>query len=165
MRLLELECPNCGANLRADDQLHKCTCNYCGYDFLIYDGSGSVTANRRQEFSQERRPVVFPEGISQECINALESAYYFSNIHHMSRKELYGQLALEGGAGFTPDAAQYALDNMDVDWKENALETAREYYYGEGFAMSKSMVFDQLSGDGGEGFSTEEAQYAIDHLE
>ncbi len=35
MRLVELECPNCGAMLQVDKELKECACNYCGHVFVL----------------------------------------------------------------------------------------------------------------------------------
>ncbi|MGN1126163.1 MAG: Ltp family lipoprotein, partial [Ruminococcus sp.] len=64
---------------------------------------------------------------------------------------------------FPADAAQYAIDNIKADWKENALEKAKTYY--KDMSMSKSAVYDQLISEYGEQFTESEAQYAIDHLD
>ncbi len=37
MKLLSLTCPNCGANIEVNAELTKCTCNFCGKQFLIDD--------------------------------------------------------------------------------------------------------------------------------
>ena len=71
--------------------------------------------------------------------------------------------AVEAAGGFTEEAAQYAIDNLEVDWKENALKTAENYQ--ETMAMSPKAIYDQLISEYGEKFTEEEAQYAIDNLE
>ena len=79
---------------------------------------------------------------------------------HMSKAGIYDQLTSEYGEGFEADAAQYAIDNLDVDWKKNALEKAKSYQ--ESMSMSKNAIYDQLVSQYGEQFTAEEAQYAID---
>ena len=78
----------------------------------------------------------------------------------MSKQGLYDQLTSEFEQ-FTPEAAQYAIDNVNADWKENALKTAKSYQ--EYADMSTSAIYDQLISDF-EQFTPEEAQYAIDNL-
>ncbi len=159
MRLIELECPNCGAALKVNEELHRCSCNYCGHDFIIYDDSyNNNTVGKKI-------PAVIPEGISQEYINALMSAYSYINSCHLSKVKVYEQLISEDGEKFPTDAAQYAIDNLEVDWKEIALDSAKSYYYSRYLSMSKRGVFEMLTSEDGERFTTEEAQYAIDHLE
>ena len=51
---------------------------------------------------------------------------------------------------------------MTVDWKENALKKARDYQ--DSMAMSPDAIWDQLTSEYGEGFTKEEADYAIENL-
>ena len=52
---------------------------------------------------------------------------------------------------------------MKADWNANALAKAKSYQ--SSMSMSKSAIYKQLTSDYGEGFTAEEAQYAIDHLD
>lgn len=100
---------------------------------------------------------------STEYKNALEKAESYSENLHMSKQAIYDQLISEYGEKFPEDAAQYAIDNMEADWKHNALEKAKTYQ--EYMNMSKQAIYDQLISEYGEQFTKEEAQYAIDNLE
>ncbi len=40
----------------------------------------------------------------------------------MSKEGLYDQLTSEYGEKFSDEAAQYAMDNLEVDWNKNALK-------------------------------------------
>ena len=81
---------------------------------------------------------------------------------YMSKAGLYDQLTSEYGEKFTEEAAQYAIDNVNANWKENALKKAKSYQ--ETMAMSPSAIYDQLVSEHGEKFTEEEAQYAINNL-
>ncbi|PUB05901.1 host cell surface-exposed lipoprotein [Paenisporosarcina sp. OV554] len=81
---------------------------------------------------------------------------------HMSKAGIYDQLTSEHGENFPPEAAQFAIDNIVFDWKENALKKAQSY--AETMNMSDSAIYDQLISEYGEKFTPEEAQYAIDNL-
>ena len=81
----------------------------------------------------------------------------------MSKQGIYDQLVSEHGEKFPKDAAQYAIDNIEWDWKANALIKAKQYV--ETMAMSKDAVYEQLISDYGEKFTEEEARYAVDNLE
>ena len=98
--------------------------------------------------------------VPTEYTSALKSGEFYSEIFHMSKAEIYDQLTSEYGDQFSAEAAQYAVDNLEVDWKENALEAAKMYQ--EMFYMSPQEIYDQLIF---EMFTAEEAQYAIDNLE
>lgn len=103
------------------------------------------------------------DDVSQEFKNALKKGQSYADTMSMSKQGVYNQLTSEYGEGFPSEAAQYAIDNLNVDWNSNALKKAKTYY--EGMSMSKDGVYDQLVSDYGEQFTAEEAQYAIDNLE
>ena len=51
----------------------------------------------------------------------------------------------EHGEKFTAEEAQYAIDNLQADWKENALKKAQSYQ--KSMAMSPSAIYDQLTSE------------------
>ena len=102
------------------------------------------------------------DNIPTEYKSALRKAKLYADTMNMSKAGLYDQLTSEYGEKFTAEAAQYAIDNITVDWKENALKKAKSYQ--ETMAMSPSAIYDQLISEYGEKFTAEEAQYAIDNL-
>lgn len=81
----------------------------------------------------------------------------------MSKQGIYDQLTSEYGEKFSADAAQYAIDNLQWDYKENALKKAKKYQ--DMMNMSTDAIRDQLVSEHGEKFTAEEAEYAIEHLE
>ena len=117
----------------------------------IYEGD-KITIT----FSLGKKPTVGQK-------NALVKAKSYSDLMHMSKRGIYEQLTSEYGEGFTAEEAQYAIDNLEVDYKANALAKAKSYQ--ETMHMSKSAVYEQLVSEYGEKFTAEEAQYAVDHLE
>ena len=94
--------------------------------------------------------------------NALAKAKNYSNTMYMSKKGIYKQLTSNYGEGFTAEEANYAIENLDVDWKLNALEKAKSYQ--STMSMSKAAIKKQLTSNYGEGFTAEEAEYAIQNL-
>ncbi|MCM3206373.1 Ltp family lipoprotein [Paenibacillus illinoisensis] len=101
--------------------------------------------------------------IPREHKAALEKAHSYAEVMSMSKKGIYDQLTSEYGENFPKEAAQYAIDNLKFDWKENALKKAQSY--AETMSMSDSAIYDQLISEYGEKFTKEEAKYAIDNLE
>lgn len=101
--------------------------------------------------------------IPKEYLNALSKAKSYSDNMAMSKQSIYDQLISEYGENFPAEAAQYAIDNLDADYKANALRKAKSYY--ENMEMSKEAVRDQLTSEYGEKFTQEEADYAIENLE
>lgn len=102
------------------------------------------------------------EDVPREYKAALQKAKQYAEIMYMSKAGIYDQLTSEFGEGFPPEAAQYAIDNLEWDYKENALKKAQQY--AKMMAMSDSAIYDQLVSEYGEKFTPEEAQYAIDNL-
>ena len=51
--------------------------------------------------------------VPKEYRNALRSAETYSDMMHMSKQGIYDQLTSEYGEKFTPEEAQYAIDNLD----------------------------------------------------
>lgn len=102
------------------------------------------------------------EDIPKEYQSALRKAEIYANKMHMSKAAVYDQLVSEYGEKFSEEAAQYAIDNVEADWKENALQKA--IIYQDEMAMSPKAIYDQLISEYGEKFTEEEAQYAIDNL-
>ena len=137
------------------------------YSNSIADGSfisQSISANTLIT-TDDTITIVFSMGKepTAEYINALRKAEIYSETLYMSKRAIYDQLVSSYGEDFPPDAAQYAIDHIQADWKANALEKAKVYY--ETMAMSKNAIYDQLISNYGEQFTKEEAQYAIDHLD
>lgn len=57
----------------------------------------------------------------------------------------------------------YSLGKEPTNEQKNALKKAETY--SSSMHMSKQRIYEQLTSSYGEGFTKEEAQYAIDHLE
>lgn len=126
----------------------------------------SATSRVEQEANQEETDVQVEkveEDIPTEYKSALKKAESYSKTMSMSKAGVYDQLTSEYGEKFTAEAAQYAIDNMEADWKQNALKKAESYQ--EKMSMSKAAIYDQLISEYGEKFTAEEAQYAVDNLE
>lgn len=103
------------------------------------------------------------ENIPIEYKSALKKAKIYSDTMYMSKAAIYDQLTSEYGEQFSAEAAQYAMDNLEADWKENALKKAKTYQ--NDMAMSPSAIRDQLTSEYGEKFTSEEADYAIENLD
>ena len=131
----------------------------------------SVNIESEQEVSQNNIENTTAENKSENKVednipteykSALRKAKLYADTMNMSKAGLYDQLTSEYGEKFTVEAAQYAIDNITVDWKENALKKAKSYQ--ETMSMSPAAIYDQLTSEYGEKFTAEEAQYAIDNL-
>ena len=98
---------------------------------------------------------------NSEYSAALGKAKSYNSLFHMSKKRMYRQLTSDFDK-FSNDAAQYAVDHLEADYKYNALFNAKNYR--KLFNMSKSGLFNQLTSYI-DGFTEEEANYAIQHLD
>lgn len=88
---------------------------------------------------------------------ALEEATSYLEYIPLSKQGLRAQLEYEG---YSDEAIDYALENIETDWNENALNAAKGYL--EIIDMTSEELHDQLIY---EGFTEEQVQYALDNLE
>ena len=87
---------------------------------------------------------------------ALSEAKSYNSSLHLSKKGIYEMLIFDG---FNSDAAQYAINHLQADYKANALARAREFLeYG---SSSRSELYRKLTD---RSFTKEEANYAIQKL-
>lgn len=100
--------------------------------------------------------------VPTEYKSALNKATTYANTMNMSKKGVYDQLVSSYGEKFTPEAAQYAIDNVKADWNANALAKAKTYQ--DTMNMSPASIRSQLTSAYGEKFTEAEASYAIEHL-
>lgn len=103
------------------------------------------------------------QDVPADYTSALNQARSYSDTLNMSKQGIYDQLTSEYGGQFSPEAAQYAIDNVQADWNANALAKAGDY--SDTMHMSKQGIYDQLVSEYGEKFTPEEAQYAVDSLQ
>lgn len=125
---------------------------------IISDTKADINTTEINDVSSENKV----NNIPTEYKSALRKAKSYSDTMHMSKAGLYEQLTSEYGEQFSAEAAQYAIDNLDADYKANALAKAKTYQ--DAMSMSPAAIYDQLISEYGEQFTAEEAQYAIDNL-
>ena len=124
---------------------------------------GEPTSNNAEtSVSDEDTQASQEPNVPAEYKSALAKAGSYANTMHMSKKGVYQQLISEYGEKFTPEAAQYGVDNVKADWNANALAKAKNYQ--DTMQMSPAAIHDQLTSDYGEKFTQAEADYAIQHL-
>lgn len=96
------------------------------------------------------------ESISSEQSRAQSMAQKYLRTMSFSKSGLKEQLVFEG---FTDIDAQWAVENIDVDWNDQAVKKAEDY--ARLMDMSNQGIYDQLIF---EGFSPEQAQHGIDNM-
>ena len=117
--------------------------------------------NSENTIAENKSENKIDDNIPMEYRSVMEKAQFYSNVVSMSKAKMYEELT--AGCGFTAEEAQYAIDNVKADWKENALKTAKATY--EDMSMSKAGMYDSLTSEYGDMFTEEEAQYAVDNIE
>ena len=120
---------------------------YVGADGVWKEGQASTASSSNDSNS--------------EYSAALGKAKSYNSLFHISKKRMYRQLTSDFDK-FSNDAAQYAVDHLEADYKYNALFNAKNYR--KLFNMSKSRLINQLTSFI-DGFTEEEANYAINHLD
>lgn len=101
--------------------------------------------------------------VPMEYQAALKKAQSYARHMDMSEAGVREQLASSYGENFTPEAVTYAMEHLEgIDWEANALAKAKSYQ--KNMAMSTESIREQLTSDYGEQFTSEQANYAIQHL-
>lgn len=98
----------------------------------------------------------------REYQNALRSAQSYVDIMPFSYQGLYDQLTSEYADNYTPEAAQYAVDNVDADWNAEAVEAAESYL--DTMPFSREELVNQLSSEYADKFTVEQAQAAVNQV-
>lgn len=114
----------------------------------------SVTANPSTANAKNSLP--------RDYESALAEARSYIKAMDFSYAGLYDQLTSEYGGKYSAEAAQYAMDNLEVDWNAEALGSAQNYI--DVMAFSHAGLYDQLTSKHGEQFTPEQAQYALDNI-
>ncbi|MDP3894336.1 Ltp family lipoprotein, partial [Nocardioides sp.] len=79
-----------------------------------------------------------------------------------SRQGLIDQLSSEYGSGFRVEDAAWAVGQLKVDWREQAVRAAKEYLDYSPF--SRQGLIEQLSSPYGSQFTVAEATYAVNKI-
>ena len=114
-------------------------------------GVESTVNTPESDEATETQEEAVTETIGQK--NARESAESYLRFAAFSREGLIDQLEFEE---YSTEDAEYAVDILDVDWKEQAAKSAENYL--EFTAFSREGLIDQLLF---EGFTQEEAEYGV----
>lgn len=120
------------------------------------------TPVKTESEQSKQNTTVETHSVPTEYNSALIKAYSYSRHLHLSKLGILQQLTSQYGEKFSQPAAQYAIDNLHVDWNENALAKAKSYQ--RNLSMSPEGIRQQLTSQYGEKFTPEEANYAISHL-
>ena len=139
------------------------------YNKWINSRSGSQLTNPEQKYSSssdgnkddlESLMNMFMKGLFPPTLLYPEYTRAYEEAKSWSKKHLSQQqikIYLTKYDRYSEDATQYALNKLNVDWKEQALLKAKSY---QEFHYSKEKLVEQLINI--EKFTQEEADYAIE---
>ena len=139
------------------------------YNKWINSRSGSQLTNPVQKYSSssdgnkddlESLMNMFMKGLFPPTLLDPEYTYAYEEAKSWSKKHLSQQqikIYLTKYDRYSEDATQYALNKLNVDWKEQALLKAKSY---QEFHYSKNKLVEQLINI--DKFTQEEADYAIE---
>ena len=116
----------------------------------------------KQEKPAEEAEEITLENAPKEYKDALKKAEDYVKMIHMSKKRLRDQLISKHGEGYPEKVADFAIENLKVDWKENALIKAKSYK--DDMEMPVEKIKEQLMSEYGDGFTEEEADYALKNI-
>ena len=113
------------------------------------------TASAEQTPGDKEEPA---EELTVAQANALGSAEDYLSFSAFSKKGLVNQLSSDI-EGYDKADAEWAVEQLDVDWKEQAARSAESYL--EFSSFSRSGLINQLTADI-EGYTKAQAEYAAD---
>ena len=120
--------------------------------------SGSLVTNSEKKYSTSSSSTKYYDYKKpNEFTSAYAKAISLSEESHLSKQKI--EQHLTGFEGYSEAATQYALNKLNVDWKEQALLKAKSLQM---FHFSKEMLVWQLINV--ERFTQEEADYAVEHV-
>ena len=128
------------------------------YDYKKYSSSSDGNKDNLESLMNMFMKGLFPPTLLYpEYTRAYEKAKSWSK-KHLSKEQIKIYLT-KYGSSYSEDATQYALNKLNVDWKEQALLRAKSY---QEFHFSKEKLVEQLINV--DKFTQEEADYAIEHV-
>ena len=125
------------------------------YDYKKYSSSSDGNKDDLELLMNMFMKGLFPPTLLYpEYTRAYEKAKTWSK-KHLSKQQIKNDLTKYDK--YSEDATQYALNKLNIDWKEQALLKAKSY---QEFHYSKEKLVEQLINI--EKFTQEEADYAIE---
>ena len=127
--------------------------SYKGLLQQLTSSSGSGFANSDAEFAIN----YLNPNWDQQAVEAAKG--YLALGQGFSYEGLLQQLTSSSGSGFTQAQAEYAINYLNPDWDQQAVEAAQGYLKLGGF--SRDSLIQQLTSSSGSGFTQAQAEYAV----
>ncbi|MGO1166271.1 MAG: Ltp family lipoprotein [Janibacter sp.] len=121
----------------------------------------ATESKETQEAEPEKEEPAEPE-MTTEQENAIRAAENYLDFMPFSKQGLIDQLSSDAGDGYPQDVAEFAVDNIEVDYNEQAKKAAKNYT--DTMPFSKQGLIDQLSSDAGDGYTREQAEYGANQV-
>ena len=125
---------------------------------LVACSQGKSSSSEVGSSSEAKTEQSSEKKIPSEYKTAVTKAKQYAETVHLSKEGLRSQLV--NFEKYSQEAADYAVDNSDIDYKKQALEKAKQYQ--ETMAMSPEAIREQLVNY--EKFTQEEADSAVSNL-
>ena len=125
---------------------------------LVACSQGKSSSSEAGSSSEAKTEQSSEKKIPSEYKTAVTKAKQYAETVHLSKEGLRSQLV--NFEKYSQEAADYAVDNSDIDYKKQALEKAKQYQ--ETMAMSPEAIREQLVSY--EKFTQEEADSAVSNL-
>ena len=125
---------------------------------LIVFLATTVVACGSKSENTETKTAQIEKNKEKELKEALDKAKSYDKSLNLSYSAMKKNLLEED---FSEEAIKYALDNVDIDWKQNALEKAKEY--AKAPLISRKVIYEKLHYENG--FNDPEVNYAIDNVD
>lgn len=125
---------------------------------LVACSQGKSSSSEAGSSSEAKTEQSSEKKIPSEYKTAVTKAKQYAETVHLSKEGLRSQLV--NFEKYSQEAADYAVDNSDIDYKKQALEKAKQYQ--ETMAMSPEAIREQLVNY--EKFTQEEADSAVSNL-
>lgn len=122
----------------------------------------TVTVEPAEGPEPEPAAPAVADGATLARQNALEEAQQYLDYSGFSWQGLIDQLSSQYGGQYDLADAEWAVDHLDVDWKEQAVREAEAYLDYSSF--SRQGLIDQLSSEYGGQFTVDQATYAADQV-
>lgn len=138
------------------------------------DTGSAAEPTEKPSASASTKPADKPEGTTDAADsdaapkvtlaqqNALRAAEAYLATMPFSKAGLIDQLSSQYGSDFNLADAKWAVEQLDVDWKEQAVLAGQSYL--DTMPFSRQGLIEQLSSQHGSQFTVAQATYAVDQL-
>lgn len=138
--------------------------DYVNHNHMSKEAIQEQLSSEWDRFTEKEAQYAVKHLKADDKKTALKRAKDLYKNNHLSKEGIYETL-FSPDLRFSKEDAQYAVDHLDVDYKKAALAQAKEIQETDAEFGDETIPDDAYSAlISAYGFTEEEAQYAIDHL-